>query len=159
MYSPATARPRVTLTPCRPGWHLTEGEGGTWTLTITKDARDPALTWVDILRTLDAIAHDHALRPLVLELRDAPRVCGPVVEAAGLVFALFESHGLHVAALTGHDLVQAARLHRLMTHHAPTQGRCFMDEGDCVEWARPRAPAVAPPVPGYRRVGFAAPRV
>ena len=155
MYSPAIARPRLTSTPHHgaprslglrtqmmargPGWRLAEGEGGIWTIKITKEARDAVLTWAHILRTLNDIGQSHGLRPLVLDLRDAQRVCGPVVEAAGLVFELFESHGLRVAALVGHDVVQAARMHRLMTHHATTWGRCFMDEDDCDEWTRPWA--------------------
>jgi hypothetical protein len=125
-----------------PGWRLAEGEGGGWHVEVQRETEDTALTWAHLLRTIRSIATTHTLRPLVIDLREAERLGGAAAQAAGLLLAEYETRGRRICMIVGPDLIHAARLHRLISVHAPSSGRCFLAEDEAADWVRWNPPAV-----------------
>jgi hypothetical protein len=128
-----------------PGWRLADGEAGSWDVKLLP-SDDPVATWAHLLRTLRSIADSHGMRPTIIDLRGAPRLCGAAAEAAALLFAEFEQRGLRLATVVGPDLIHAARVHRLMGTSVDTHARCFLTEDEAIDWVRRTALPVPPPV-------------
>ena len=159
MYSPAPHRTSVSSAPYRtrplsrrtqmmargPGWRLAEGAGMTWHVRLTNEASDPVLTWAHMLRTIRCLADGRGLRPLVVDLRRAPRLSGKAAEAAALVFEQYEVSGIRVATIAGPDMVLAVRLHRLHNLNAPTQGLACLGGDEAFEWASQCPPPASVP--------------
>jgi hypothetical protein len=157
------ARPLVSSTPSRtrplglrtqrmargPGWRLVEGDAGTWLIKLIA-TDDPVATWVHMFRTVCRIAESHGMRPTLVDLRDGERLAGAAAQAAALLFAEFEHRGVRIATVVGTDLIHAARVHRLMA--ATVHGRCFLLEGEALEWAASSILPSPPPVPPPLRV-------
>jgi hypothetical protein len=129
-----------------PGWRLADGDVGTWLIKLV-ESDDSVATWAHMLRTLRSIAANHGVRATVIDLRGSSRIAGASAEAAALLFAEFEHRDLRLATVVGTDLIHAARLHRLLGTHAPTQGRCFLTEDEALEWVRRSVLPMPPPVP------------
>lgn len=140
-----------------PGWRLAEGEGGSWHIKLWRESDESLLTWAHLLRTIRSIATTHGLRPVVIDLREAERLGGAAAQAAALLLAEFEHRGLRISTIVGPDLIHAARVHHLISSHAPTCGRGFLSEDDGHEWIRLGPPRVPAPARGGPRT--APPRV
>ena len=98
-----------------------------------------------------AIAELNGLRPLLIDLRGAPRLAGVTAEVAAELFAEFERHSVRLGVVVGPDLVHAARVHRLLDFHAPTLGRCFLTEDEGIDWVVRGSWPLVPPSPVVAR--------
>lgn len=126
---------------------LGEGEAGSWTLRVDRECDGPLDVWTDVLRAVRSIAEAHRLGPVLVDLRRAARLSGPVAELAASVFAEFERRSVRIAVVVGPDLVHAARVHRLLGSHAPLLGRCFLTEDEGLDWVgRGMWPVASAPV-------------
>lgn len=134
-----------------PGWQLAEGEGVSWTLRLDCSAQDPLAIWSDMLDAVRNIAETHELRPLLVDLRGCPRLSGLTAELAAQLFDEFERRSRRIGVVVGPDLVHAARLHRLLDFHAPTLGRCFLNEDEALDWVVRGTWPIAPPSPVVAR--------
>jgi hypothetical protein len=146
---PSRPRPlglRTQMMARGPGWRLADGEDGTWLIKLI-ESDDPVSTWAHMLRTSCSIAATHGLRATVIDLRGSSRLAGIAANAAALLFAEYEQHGIRIATVVGTDLIHAARLHRLMGTSASEYGRCFLTEDEAIEWVRRSVPPEPPPVP------------
>jgi hypothetical protein len=148
--SPRLAVRRPQTLARGPGWQLGESEGGSWTIRLDRDGDEPLATWTDMLQAVRNIAELTELRPLLIDLRGAPRLGGATAELAAKLFAEFERRSLRVCAVVGHDLIHAARLHRLFGLHAPLHGRCFLTEDEGLDWVA-RGWPIVPPSPVVAR--------
>ncbi|MFO7563117.1 MAG: hypothetical protein R6X02_10780 [Enhygromyxa sp.] len=134
-----------------PSWQLCDSEGGSWTIRVERDAADPLATWSDILQAVRNIAELTELRPLLLDLRGAPRLAGAAAKLAASLFAEFERRSLRICAVVGSDLVHAVRLHRVFGFSAPLHGRCFLTEDEGLDWVARGAWPIVPPSPVVAR--------
>lgn len=117
-----------------PGWQLAESAGNSWALRLDSGVDEPLQVWSDMLDAVRIIAETQPLRPLLIDMRGAPRLSGLAVEFAGQLFDEFERRSQRLAVVVGQDLVHAARVHRLLDFHAPTLGRCFLIEAEGFDW-------------------------
>lgn len=151
---PQLARPAVrrSQTLARgPGWQLGESEGGSWTIRLDRAGDEPRATWSDMLQAVRNIAELTELRPLLVDLRGAPRLAGATADVAAQLFNEFERRSLRVCAVVGPDLVHAARVHRLLGFHAPINGRCFLTEDEGLDWVARGSWPIVPPSPVVAR--------
>lgn len=134
-----------------PGWQLVESEGNSWTLRLDGGVDEPLQVWSDMLDAVRIIAETHPLRPLLIDMRGAPRLSGLAVEFAAQLFDEFERRSQRLAVVVGSDLVHAARVHRLLDFHAPTLGRCYLIEDEGLDWVARGTWPIAQPSPVVAR--------
>lgn len=126
------------------GWTLRDGDPDRWVLELHGELADPDATWRELGRQLHRLAERRGRRPLLLDLRRGPRLSGRSGTILAQLLRAQEAAGRRVALLIAPDLIQAARVHRLVGFNAPRCGRCLMNEDEARAWL---APLRVPPLP------------
>ncbi|EDM77104.1 hypothetical protein PPSIR1_19714 [Plesiocystis pacifica SIR-1] len=123
------------------GWLLASGAfavpGGCWHIRVRRQEYEGAETWGALLEGLIEHSEVEGERAIYLDLEKAPRISGlEATEALGALLAHCEAKGWPVAVVIAGDLIQKARVLRLLGHHAPLTARCVMSRAAALRWLK-----------------------
>ncbi|HVI01929.1 MAG TPA: hypothetical protein VM869_24620, partial [Enhygromyxa sp.] len=82
---------------------MVESSGASWTLRLDADVDEPLAVWSDMLDAVRTVAETHPLRPLLVDMRGAPRLAGLAAEFAAQLFDEFERRSQRLAVVVGPD--------------------------------------------------------
>ena len=126
------------------GWRLLTGPERSWQIELSGADRHPSEIWTEIERTVALLAKADRVRPLVIDMRGRPRLEPATRWAMAPLLTRYESAEVRVALISEVDLVQLARVHSLLGHHAPTRGRRCLSMAEALGWVRPVPPLLVP---------------